>query len=101
MDAARCANVTLHGSGLWRAPRGAHRSSLFADRVRFSTCTFATPCMCVHERAPCVYDAITRARYFPATTAKLPAIDNYANYAIKLFIQAVPDSRRRATIEIT
>lgn len=39
-----------------------------------------------------MYDAIMRARYFPATTAKLPAIDNYANYAIKLFIQA-PDLR--------
>lgn len=39
--------------------------------------------------APCVYDAITRARYFPAMTAKLPAINNYANYVIKLFIQAV------------
>jgi len=55
---------------------------------------------CVPER-PCVYDAIMRARYFPATTAKLPAIDNYVNYAIKLFIQAVPDPRREVTIEIT
>lgn len=63
---------------------------------------YATTCVdtCVHE-CLCVYDAIMRARYFPATTAKLPAIDNYTNYAIKLFIQAVPDSQRGATIEIT
>lgn len=60
---------------------------------------FRGPCAVLHAFATarvraCVYDAIMRARYFPATTAKLPAIDNYANYAIKLFIQAVPDPRR-------
>lgn len=100
MDAARCANVTLHGSGLWRAPRGSRRSSLYPRTVCGSLRVRVRMRACVHER-PCVYDAIMRARYFPATTAKLPAIDNYANYAIKLFIQAVPDPRREATIEIT
>jgi len=45
----------------------------------------------------CVHDAITRARYFPAMTAKLPAINNYANYAIKLFIQAVHRIDRRGS----
>lgn len=90
-DETRCANVTVHGSQ--RTPRGVHRSywEPFArdSRGSLNARSLAHGHACVHER-PRACTMPLRARVtFPAMTAKLPAINNYANYAIKLFIQAV------------